>query len=85
MSGFIQEQHAVGTIGHQFYVLTVQFVDLVVVVVDVENRRLDIEIDQTELLKRQSSWKPPKIDYPAGALSKYAKLVSSASDGAVTL
>lgn len=56
-----------------------------VVIVDVENRRLDIEIDQTELLKRQSAWNPRKIDYPAGALSKYAKLVSSASDGAVTI
>ena len=56
-----------------------------VVVVDVENRRLDIEIEQTELQRRQSAWKPKKIDYPPGALSKYAKLVSSASDGAVTL
>ena len=56
-----------------------------VVVVDVENRRLDIEIEQTELLRRQSIWSPKTIDYPSGALSKYAKLVSSASDGAVTL
>ena len=54
------------------------------VTVDVPNRRLDVELPQEELDRRASEWKPRPTEYPTGALAKYAKLVSSASQGAVT-
>ena len=54
------------------------------VVVDVPNRRLEVDLPQEELDRRSSEWKPRPTDYPTGALAKYAKLVSSASQGAVT-
>ena len=37
-----------------------------------------------ELAERKMKWKAPKARYPKGVLAKYAKLVSSASTGAVT-
>ncbi len=51
---------------------------------DVENRRLDIEISEDELRSRLAKWTPPEPHYKTGAFAKYAKLVSSASEGAVT-
>ena len=54
------------------------------VVVDVPNRRLDVELSEEELDRRRAAWKPRATQYPTGALAKYAKLVSSASEGAVT-
>jgi dihydroxy-acid dehydratase len=54
------------------------------VTVDVENRRLDVDLSTEELDRRAREWKPRPTDYPTGALAKYAKLVSSASQGAVT-
>ena len=54
------------------------------VVVDVPNRRLDVELSEAELERRRAAWKPRPTEYPTGALAKYAKLVSSASEGAVT-
>ncbi len=54
------------------------------IVLDVESRRLDLEVDEAELARRRESWKPPAPRYESGALAKYARLVSSASEGAVT-
>ena len=54
------------------------------VVVDVPNRRLDVELSEAELERRRAAWRPRETGYPTGALAKYAKLVSSASEGAVT-
>jgi dihydroxy-acid dehydratase len=54
------------------------------IVVDVKRRRLDVELPQAELKKRLRAWKPPKPRYTTGAMAKYARLVSSASAGAVT-
>ncbi len=54
------------------------------IVIDVKRRRLDVELSQAELKKRLRAWKPPKARYTTGALAKYARLVSSASEGAVT-
>ena len=54
------------------------------VVVDVPNRRLDVELSEAEMERRRAAWKPRATGYPTGALAKYAKLVSSASEGAVT-
>ncbi|MFZ0888239.1 MAG: dihydroxy-acid dehydratase, partial [Candidatus Binataceae bacterium] len=51
---------------------------------DIAKRRLDVEIAQAELDTRLRSWKPPKPRYTTGVMEKYARLVSSASRGAVT-
>lgn len=48
---------------------------------DVSARRLDLEADIEE---RRAQWKPPAPRYTTGVMAKYAKLVSSASEGAVT-
>lgn len=55
-----------------------------IVVMDVEKRELSVSISDEELAQRRLSWKaiPPK--YKTGVMAKYAKLVSSASVGAVT-
>jgi len=54
------------------------------VVVDVEARELRVELDDGEIARRMAAWSPPKPRYESGVLAKYAALVSSASDGAVT-
>ncbi len=53
------------------------------VTIDVQRRRLDVELDEEEIRKRLSSWTPPQPRYVSGVLAKYAKLVGSASKGAV--
>jgi dihydroxy-acid dehydratase len=52
--------------------------------IDVKKRRLDMEVPATEIKKRLASWKAPKPRYITGVFAKYAKLVSNASEGAVT-
>jgi len=54
------------------------------IVIDVKRRRLDAELSPAELKKRLRAWKPPRPRYTTGAMAKYARLVSSASEGAVT-
>jgi dihydroxy-acid dehydratase len=54
------------------------------IVIDVTNRTLDLEIADTVVEERLARWKAPKPRYASGVLAKYAKLVSSASTGAVT-
>jgi dihydroxy-acid dehydratase len=54
------------------------------IVIDAANRRLDVAVDEAELARRRSEWLPPAPRYTTGALAKYAKLVGSASRGAVT-
>ena len=51
---------------------------------DIKGRRLDVEISDTELRSRLSQWKSPPPRYARGVMAKYARLVSSASEGAVT-
>ena len=51
---------------------------------DVDARRLDVEISQEEMDKRLREWKAPEPRYASGVMAKYARLVSSASEGAVT-
>jgi dihydroxy-acid dehydratase len=51
---------------------------------DVENRELRLEITDEELQRRLADWKEPEPHYASGVFAKYAKLVSSASEGAVT-
>ena len=51
---------------------------------DVAGRRLDVEISDEEMRRRMAAWTPPEPHYSSGVFAKYAKLVSSASEGAVT-
>lgn len=53
------------------------------VVIDVEARRLDVDIPQEELARRRSEFTPPQPRYHTGLFGRYAALVSSASQGAV--
>jgi dihydroxy-acid dehydratase len=52
--------------------------------VDIPHRRLDLLVDDTTLRERRAGWKPHPPRYPTGALAKYARLVGSAQNGAVT-
>lgn len=52
-----------------------------VITIDVEKRRIDVAAD---LLARKETWQAPKPRYTQGALAKYARLVSNASQGAST-
>jgi dihydroxy-acid dehydratase len=54
------------------------------IVIDIKKRKLDVELSPAEIKKRLKSVKRPKPRYTWGALAKYARLVGSASDGAVT-
>jgi dihydroxy-acid dehydratase len=51
---------------------------------DVTGRRLDVDVPEDELKRRAENYAPPERPYPGPALAKYAKLVGSASLGAVT-
>jgi dihydroxy-acid dehydratase len=51
---------------------------------DVNQRVLEVEVDENVLRQRMKEWKPPLARYPTGVFAKYAALVSSASQGAVT-
>jgi dihydroxy-acid dehydratase len=52
-----------------------------IITLDVKARRLDV---QGDIESRRAQWKPPAPHYKTGVMAKYAKLVSSASQGAVT-
>jgi dihydroxy-acid dehydratase len=54
------------------------------VVIDVERRELRVELSDDEIAARLAAWRPPPPRYTTGVLAKYAALVSSASEGAVT-
>jgi dihydroxy-acid dehydratase len=54
-----------------------------IVSVDVPSRNLGVDVSTDELAKRQKSWRRPEARFASGALSKYARLVSSAAVGAV--
>jgi dihydroxy-acid dehydratase len=54
------------------------------IVIDAEKREITLAIGAQELDKRLRLWKQPKPNYTSGVLAKYAKLVRSASEGAVT-
>jgi len=53
--------------------------------IDTVKNRIDLLVSKSELKKRLKKWKPIKPHYKTGALAKYASLVQSASQGAVTL
>ncbi len=51
---------------------------------DVTARTLDLLVDDAELERRRAGWKPLEPRYTTGVLGKYAKLVGSAAQGAIT-
>ena len=55
-----------------------------IIVLDVEKRELNVELTDDETAARMSSWTQPEPNYRTGVLAKYAALVSSASEGAIT-
>ena len=54
------------------------------IVIDVERNSLDLIVPENELERRRKDWKQPKPNYESGALAKYASLVGSSSEGAIT-
>jgi dihydroxy-acid dehydratase len=54
------------------------------ITIDADKRLLEVELDEAELEARRNTWAAPAPRYTTGVLSKYARLVSSASFGAVT-
>jgi dihydroxy-acid dehydratase len=55
-----------------------------IIIIDIEKRRLDAELSDKEIEARLAEWRPPSPRYTSGVFHKYAALVSSASEGAVT-
>jgi dihydroxy-acid dehydratase len=54
------------------------------ITVDINNRRLDVDLSDEEIAKRVAAYEPPQSPFGRGVMSKYAATVSSASSGAVT-
>ncbi|HEY1176423.1 MAG TPA: dihydroxy-acid dehydratase, partial [Phytomonospora sp.] len=54
------------------------------IVIDVDRKALDLMVDPAEIERRLAAWSPPPPNYRGGVLAKYAALVGSASQGAVT-
>ncbi|MSR88182.1 MAG: dihydroxy-acid dehydratase [Candidatus Margulisbacteria bacterium] len=54
------------------------------ITIDAEKREVNVHLSESELASRKLTWKKPEPLYTRGVLAKYAKLVSSASEGAVT-
>ncbi|MCZ6527915.1 MAG: dihydroxy-acid dehydratase [Candidatus Dadabacteria bacterium] len=55
-----------------------------IITIDAMKHEINLKIPKTEIKKRLASWKKPKPKEKRGVLAKYARLVSSASEGAVT-
>lgn len=54
------------------------------IVIDVDRHVLDLDLPADEIARRLAAWSPPPPRYTGGVMAKYAALVSSASQGAVT-
>jgi dihydroxy-acid dehydratase len=54
------------------------------ITIDAERRALQLDVSEAEIARRRALWRPRPPNYTTGVLAKYAKLVSSASLGAVT-
>jgi dihydroxy-acid dehydratase len=54
------------------------------ITIDAEKRTLDVDVSDAEMAERKAAWQPPAGPAKTGVLTKYARLVSSASEGAVT-
>ena len=54
------------------------------ITIDAQSRQITVDVSDAELAERKSRWVRPQSKYKRGVLAKYAKTVSSASEGAVT-
>ncbi|KJZ63804.1 dihydroxy-acid dehydratase [Pseudomonas fluorescens] len=54
------------------------------ITIDAETRQITVDVSDAELAERKTRWVRPESKYKRGVLAKYAKTVSSASEGAVT-
>jgi len=54
------------------------------ITIDVDARRLDVDLDDATIAERAAAYEVPAPAYTSGVLAKYAKLVSSAAEGAIT-
>jgi dihydroxy-acid dehydratase len=54
------------------------------ITLDIDTRRLDVDLSDEEIAKRIEAYEPPEPHYKRGVMAKYAAAVSSASEGAVT-
>jgi dihydroxy-acid dehydratase len=52
--------------------------------IDIENRKIDLEVDEATLAARRALWTAPPPKYRDGVFAKYIKTVSSSSEGAIT-
>jgi dihydroxy-acid dehydratase len=55
-----------------------------IITIDIDSRRIDVDVPASALAERLSSWAPPPPRYPFGVLAKYAATVGAASRGALT-
>ncbi len=54
------------------------------IVIDVDEKTIDLEVDAAELERRRADWKLPEPRYTSGVLAKYARLAQGAEKGAIT-
>jgi len=54
------------------------------ITIDAQTRQITVDVSDAQLAERKSRWVRPESKYKRGVLAKYAKTVSSASEGAVT-
>jgi dihydroxy-acid dehydratase len=54
------------------------------ITVDADAKELNLEVEASVLAERRARWTPPAPNYTTGVMAKYAALVSSASEGAIT-
>ena len=55
-----------------------------IITIDAEKNTISVDLTDTELDERRSKWQKPPLKVSRGSLYKYAKMVSSASEGCVT-
>ena len=53
------------------------------ITIDIPNRKLELEISDEELAKRRATWVQPEPKIKTGYLARYAKLTTSANEGAI--
>ncbi|MFN0064227.1 MAG: dihydroxy-acid dehydratase [Myxococcaceae bacterium] len=54
------------------------------ITLDVDQRKLDVSLSAAQMAERLEAWRPPAQRYPSGVFAKYAALVTSAAEGAIT-
>jgi dihydroxy-acid dehydratase len=56
-----------------------------IITIDITKNRIDVDITEDEIIRRRKEWKRPEDNLQSGVLKKYRRLVSSASEGCVTI